>query len=280
MFPHGLRGKPVLSPDELVAHGDGYYVVLTVQTKKSYTEISKFLQEHNYPENHLLDWVDQTSFVEPQYFEFPELYRPNTVFVDGGATNGYASYRFAEWCGGAYSSIIVFEPNAKYYAECCKAIQDNPLANFQLINAGLWSQEGTAEFTELNNADSYITQNDGPVSYIEHFEPEANWDKPWVKLGDENKISIRTVALDDIVGDRTVGFIKMDIEGSELNALHGAKNTIIRDKPLLAICVYHLRGDLFAIMDYLHQLLPEYRFLLRHYSSSITETILYASVDL
>lgn len=66
----------------------------------------------------------------------------------------------------------------------------------------------------------------------------------------ENKISVRTVALDDIVGDRTVGFIKMDIEGAEFDALYGAENTIVRDKPFLAICVYHLRGDLFAIMDY------------------------------
>ena len=83
-----------------------------------------------------------------------------------------------------------------------------------------------------------------------------------------------------MMDDRAVGFIKMDIEGAEFDALHGAKNTILRDKPLLAICVYHLRGDLFAIMDYLHELLPEYRFLLRHYGPLMTETVLYASVDL
>ena len=92
--------------------------------------------------------------------------------------------------------------------------------------------------------------------------------------------SIRIAAIDDIVDDRTVGFIEMDIEGAELDALHGAKNTIVRDKPPLAICVYHRQGDVFAIMDYLHQLLPEYRFLLRRYSASATETVLYASVDL
>ena len=72
----------------------------------------------------------------------------------------------------------------------------------------------------------------------------------------------------------------MDIEGAEFDALHGAKKTIIRDKPLLAICLYHLRGDVFAIMDYLHQLLPEYRFILRHYTSEMSETVLYTSVDL
>ena len=34
-----------------------------------------------------------------------------------------------------------------------------------------------------------------------------------------------------------------------------------------------------AIMDYLHQLVPEYRFWLRHYSVGYTDTVLYASTD-
>lgn len=82
--PYGLMGKPVLSPEELVAHGDEYYVVLAIQRKVSYAEISKFLREHNYPEDHILDWVDQTSLWTDQYFEFPELYRRGTAFIDGG----------------------------------------------------------------------------------------------------------------------------------------------------------------------------------------------------
>ena len=73
----------------------------------------------------------------------------------------------------------------------------------------------------------------------------------------------------------------MDIEGAELDALYGAKNTIVRDKPLLAVCVYHKSGDILAIMDYLHCVLPEYRFKLRHYNGAGvvgSETVLYAFV--
>ena len=76
-----------------------------------------------------------------------------------------------------------------------------------------------------------------------------------------------------------VGFIKMDIEGAEFDALHGAESVIVRDKPLLAISVYHRTGDMLAIMDYLHELVPEYRFWLRHYSIGVADTVLYASVD-
>lgn len=267
-FPDGLFGKPVISPDELVTHSNKYYVVLTVANPKSHMEISKFLQEHNYPSNHILDWVTHSISIdeEKQYFEFPKLYRRGTAFIDGGCYDCKTSYSFAKWCGGIYSSIIAFEPHPDCYARCCKNVHDVPLPNFQLINAGLSDQEGTAMFEAMNTKASHIIA----------AEPDSNQ----AKTNSTGIISIRTVAIDDIVGEQSVGFIKMDIEGAEYNALHGAKNTILRDKPLLAICVYHLRGDVFAIMDYLHSLLPEYRFLLRHYSSLDAETVLYASVDL
>lgn len=265
-FPNGLLGKPVFSPDELVAHGDEYYVVPTVG-EQAYEEISNFLQKKNYPEDHILDWIDVSSFDdEKHYFEFPELYHKGTAFIDAGCYDCEDSYRFAKWCGGAYSSIIAFEPDPNNYNECCKKVQDVPLHNFELVKAGLSRQEGIAVFDAQNSTGSCILSDEDNVNQTE--------------TSASNKISIRTAAIDDIVGDRTVGFIKMDIEGAEFDALHGAKNTILRDKPLLAICVYHLQGDLFAIMDYLHQLLPEYRFLLRHYSVKDVETVLYASVDL
>lgn len=281
-FHDGLLGKPVISPDELVAHGDEYYVLLAVLTKKAHTEISQFLEKHNYPKEHILDWVDPESFVdEKPYFEFPELYRQDTAFIDGGCYDCETSYRFAEFAGGRYSSIIAFEPDPGNYSECCKRVRDVPLPNFQLINAGLSSQEGTAIFDARNALSSQIIQaRSDPRSASSSQIILAKSDSNESKTNSSNVISIRTVTIDDVVGDCIVGFIKMDIEGAELDALHGAKNTILRDKPLLAICVYHLRGDVFAIMDYLHQLLPEYRFWLRHYGSLMTETVLYASIDL
>lgn len=281
-FPNGLFGKPVLSPDKLVSHGDEYYVIPAVG-KASYLEISQFLQEHNYPKDHILERVDinpdrqwilaylSDSLDIKQYFEFPELYHPGTAFIDGGCLDCVTSYRFAKWCKDTYSSIIAFEPHPDSYADCCKKIQEVPLRDFQLINAGLSNQEGTASFDATTNATG------GSSIILDSNTKKSGQTK---HKTDIKEISIRTVALDDIVGEQTVGFIKLDIEGAELDALRGAKNTIIRDKPLLAICVYHKRGDICAMMDYLHQLLPEYRFLLRHHSDFLCETVLYASVDL
>ena len=260
-FPDGLLGKPVLSPDELVAHGDEYYVMLAVMKPFPRAEIYNFLKENNYPKDHILDCTNDLNPIleNKQYFEFPALYRKGTAFIDGGCLNCDSSHRFAQWCNGEYSSIIAFEPDPNNYEACCKREQDDPLSNFQLINAGLSDKEGTAVFDALGTGSSHIIAAESDS----------------VKT-----TTIRTTTIDNCVEDRTVGFIKMDIEGAEFDALHGAQNTIRRDKPLLAICVYHLRGDMVAIMDYLHELVPEYRFLLRHYYLYQNETVLYASVDL
>jgi len=72
--------------------------------------------------------------------------------------------------------------------------------------------------------------------------------------------------------------IKMDIEGAEFDALHGAEKTIRRDRPLLAVSVYHRQGDTLAIMDYLNSIVLEYRFWMRHYGLLQCDTVLYAAI--
>ncbi len=87
---------------------------------------------------------------------------------------------------------------------------------------------------------------------------------------------IEVEQIDEICKDINVTFIKMDIEGAELKALVGAKNTIVRDKPKCAISVYHEPEDLFKIPLYLKQLNPNYKFYLRLYTLSLDEIVLYA----
>lgn len=71
-------------------------------------------------------------------------------------------------------------------------------------------------------------------------------------------------------------FIKMDIEGAELAALKGAKNTIKMYKPKLAICVYHNPLDIIEIPKLIKEIEPSYKLYLRHYSKFYSDTILYA----
>lgn len=69
-------------------------------------------------------------------------------------------------------------------------------------------------------------------------------------------------ALGDMVDEREVGFIKLDMEGAALDALHGEERTMIRD------------GSFLARMVFVHGRLTEYKFWIRHYGHLHYETVL------
>ena len=66
------------------------------------------------------------------------------------------------------------------------------------------------------------------------------------------------------------------MEGSELQTLMGAKEIIKKDKPRLAVCVYHKPEDLWTLAEYILSLRPDYQLYLRHYTTCSYETVLYA----
>lgn len=85
--------------------------------------------------------------------------------------------------------------------------------------------------------------------------------------------------IDNIVNKNdNIVHIKMDIEGAEYNAIVGASETIKRNKPILAICIYHRNEDLIEIPKLIKEIVPEYRFYLRHHNISGTETVVYALI--
>jgi hypothetical protein len=62
-----------------------------------------------------------------------------------------------------------------------------------------------------------------------------------------------------------VDFIKSDIEGYERNLLLGAKNTLKKFAPKLAICTYHLPDDPQVLESIIKDANPDYKVVhLRH----------------
>lgn len=103
---------------------------------------------------------------------------------------------------------------------------------------------------------------------------------PIEKQLDEMGISWVTytdLTIDDELEDIDVTYIKMDIEGAELNAIMGAKNTIIKNKSKLAVCVYHKTSDFWKIPAYIKTLNEDYSLYLRHHCNfNSWGTVLYA----
>jgi FkbM family methyltransferase len=186
-----------------------------------------------------------------QYFSLAEIpWGEEEVFVDCGALYGESTLDFINRCekqGGTYSKVFGFEPDPTNYLRAV----DN-LARFRgvkIFNAGVSNHDGTEKFL------SY-----GPAS----------------RMGEVGTEEARVVTLDKALESERVTFIKMDIEGSELDALRGAAKIIRAQKPKLAICVYHKFEDNWEIPEFIWSLNPEYQLFMRHYSKGLYETVLYA----
>lgn len=99
-------------------------------------------------------------------------------------------------------------------------------------------------------------------------------------LSEQGDCAVQTVSLDQAVPDFRPTFLKMDIEGAEPAALRGARGIITRDRPDLAICVYHAVNHIWDIPLLLDSWDLGYRFFLRSYNAYTMETVLYAAIDL
>lgn len=204
----------------------------------------------------LLDYRDYCPIMleYEQYFDanIVKLHE-DEVFIDAGVLNLYTSIRFAEECRKnriKNFKIHAFEPDYVSYQRCREIQKNMPDIDLKLYHEGLWCENATLHFTEMGNGSSRITQQGASAS-------------------------IKCVSLDNCVKDK-VTFIKMDIEGAELEALKGSKEIIKRYKPKLAICIYHKKEDLTEIPVYIKSLVPEYKLYIRHYSNATGETVLYA----
>lgn len=88
--------------------------------------------------------------------------------------------------------------------------------------------------------------------------------------------NINIVALDDFFKEIKISTIKSDIEGFEGSMLLGAENILRRDRPKLALAIYHSTPDFYNIMDWINKLNLGYKFWIRHHGTKLSETIMYA----
>lgn len=265
LYQDGLYQKKVYSPQWLIENkNDVYVIVAAANAFGSYDSIECFLTSNGFPSERIISTLDglnhavkYSGYSSQQYFDFMELYQKGTAFIDCGGYDGNTSIQFAKNCNNEYSKIIMFEPDAGNAIICRQAQKAHCLHDFELIQAGCSDEDGEILF-------------ESGLQGMSHFAYSNNENKHTEK--------IETLRIDSVASDIKVGFIKMDIEGAEMRALEGARETIRRDKPLLALCVYHKPGDTLEFMDYLRELVPEYRFWLRHYAEDASETVLYAAI--
>jgi hypothetical protein len=76
---------------------------------------------------------------------------------------------------------------------------------------------------------------------------------------------IPCVSIDSVATGRKFDYIKFDVEGKELDAIRGGKNTIKRDRPKMLVSAYHKSDDYFSIPLLIKSINPDYKVYMRHY---------------
>ena len=177
---------------------------------------------------------------------------PEGIYFDCGSYNGDTLEAFLRATKGENRKSICCEPVSKNYKELCRTAERLDIKNAMLYEKAVWSQAG-------------ISMHFQEVSAISGV------------LSAEGSLKIETTTVDQIAGTEKVGFLKIEVNGTEFDALLGGTGVIGRDHPLIAVSVYHNTADLIRIPLLLKCLCPDYRLYLRYYGlKSLTDIVCYA----
>ncbi|MDE6847163.1 MAG: FkbM family methyltransferase [Lachnospiraceae bacterium] len=252
-----IGGLPVIHFNEWIKKNEDMTVIIS--TKLYHKEIYAQLVAHRISDELIINAGEMINDANRiQYFDLSELKNDkieDEVFVDAGAFDGQSSAMFALWAG-KYKKIFALEPDPQNREKCKETLKSID-AEYEILPFGAWDRTEELSFVSGLNGASHIENNE--------------------QIGVEKKVTVQVDKLDNLIHEK-ISFIKMDIEGAEINALKGAEKMIKTYKPKLAICVYHKKEDIWEIPRLILSYVPEYKLYLRHYSLSKDETVLYCIV--
>lgn len=245
-----IYGLPVVSLNEIKKYNN-YLVVLASRLYKK--EMYSQLVEMKIPKENIIlpDHPIVLGTSKLQYFDTFKFDK-DEVFLDAGAYDGDTTQKFILSTNGLYKGIYVLEPLDKQFQYIKKISKEEGWKNITLYQKAVWNCKQKLHFCDMEMGSAVVENDTG--------------------------VYVQGESIDNIVGDDKITFIKMDVEGSELRALEGARKTIQSNKPKLAISIYHKYEDIIDLPLKILDIVPEYKFYIKHYTTDIWETVLYAFV--
>jgi FkbM family methyltransferase len=209
-------------------------------------------------------------YVHPQY-----LYRGKDLTIspsagdtvlDCGACFGGTSLFFASMVAPT-GRVVSFEFLPDNLAVLERNFAENPkiAGSLTIVRQPVWS-DASVEMAIVGS---------GPATQVHPWPLGNATPDSTAKLRRVQATSIDTI-VEELALTR-VDMIKMDIEGSEYQALLGAKNTISRFRPNLALCVYHKLVDFYELAQFVDMLDLGYKFYFQHSTVHGDETVLFAT---
>lgn len=180
---------------------------------------------------------------------------PPYRFVDIGAFDG-DTLSVLKKQKGLFESIFAFEPDMNNFNALAKRVQtEGPFASGVtcLFPCGAGKTCGTVSFVQDGSEAAKVCTMDTA-----------------------HAIQIPVVSIGSVLYNAKPNYIKIDVEGFEEASLLGLKELIERDRPMLAVCVYHKPSDIFKLPLLLSSWNYPAHFYLRLHGEHTFETVLYA----
>lgn len=193
---------------------------------------------------------------EHQYFGNKIVKQASGSFVDCGAFQGDTLKSFLNQIGSYKYQYYAFEADSRNYEMLKEYCLEHSLENVYPINLGVWDKKEQLYFQSDD-----VT---GDVAGKLVIDKES-----------ENASQISADSIDAILGDKHIDFIKMDIEGAEIKALNGAKESIGRWNPTLAISAYHELEHLWEVPLLIKKLNERYKICFGHHMWNMADTVCY-----
>lgn len=163
-------------------------------------------------------------FVNGNYFKYHQI-KSGDIVLDAGANIGGFVVQAAKVLNNT-GQIYAFEPNADNIKTLQKNLKLNDITNCEIIDLGLWSETKKMEF--------FISHRPGEHTLI-NYDDTTSFQKKGV-------LQINCDKLDNIVQRykiEKIDYLKMDIEGAEIEALKGGKQCLSNFNPFLLIEALH-----------------------------------------
>lgn len=246
---------------EIIGNGYGNYTIDLLQNKDKYIKLFKEVKEDislkvldnilmyriTINKKYLKKAYELSKCEEGEYFD-SDIFKlsQSEIFIDGGAYKGETTEKFIKLVLGKYKEIHIFEPDEDLYNEIVNNVKGK---NINYYLSGLGKQKEILRFNKTGDVGGCID------------------------IKGKHKVQIDTI--DNINTKSAITFIKLDIEGAELDAIYGAKQTIKKYRPKMAISSYHRAEDLWKLYYEIKSINNEYSVYIRHNSLYIAETDFY-----
>lgn len=154
--------------------------------------------------------------------------KSDSVILDLGSNFGQMTVLFSKHLSDN-GLVISVESNPWIYYALSKTVAANKCKNVRLINAAVWDIEGEDVSLDFDNCEKY--ESYGSYGVLPNKSNLA--------------FNVKTITVDSLNLPK-VDFIKIDVQGSDLRAMQGARNTILRCKPAIIFEYEVIYADAFA----------------------------------